>query len=150
MALTRFKLDIDPRPKGRPKFRRIGNGVSTYTPAETVRYENEIRRAVSNWGPLIEEPVKVRMMFSFVPPKSWSNKKRQQAISGEIAHTKKPDLDNLVKAVLDGMIPSKKDPDGGILKDDNLITTLSVGKQYSETPGIIIELETLEDKLLAP
>jgi len=46
-------------------------------------------------------------------------------LSGEEKHTKKPDLDNVAKAVIDGM-------NGIIFKDDSQITSLHVTKVYAE------------------
>jgi Holliday junction resolvase RusA-like endonuclease len=46
-------------------------------------------------------------------------------LSGETKHTKKPDLDNVAKAIIDGM-------NGIIFKDDSQIINLHVTKVYAE------------------
>lgn len=53
---------------------------------------------------------------------------------------KKPDLDNLVKAILDGMVQ------GRIIEDDNCITDLQTRKRYADAehpPGVEVELTCL-------
>ena len=38
-----FKVLGEPVGKGRPKFARVGDGVTTYTPRETRAYEERVR-----------------------------------------------------------------------------------------------------------
>lgn len=69
-------------------------------------------------------PLEGRMMmvvrFNMPKPASYPSK--------FIHHTKKPDLDNLVKSVLDGLVK------GRVLDDDKYITDLTISKRYEE-PG---------------
>ena len=53
-------------------------------------------------------------------------------------HVKKPDVDNLAKAVLDALV------DQGVIKDDSLVTRLEVAKEYAnETEaGCLIKIKT--------
>jgi len=54
-------------------------------------------------------------------------------------HTKKPDVDNLSKAVLDAMT------DAGILSDDSIVVQHYIYKKYTEREtGVKIEIEELE------
>lgn len=47
-------------------------------------------------------------------------------------HTKRPDVDNLAKGVLDGIVQ------GGVLHDDGCITEMTVRKRYAdESPGAL-------------
>lgn len=57
-----------------------------------------------------------------------------------VHHTKKPDVDNLAKAVLDGLVH------GGVLKDDGLVTDLTTFKRYVEDghpEGVEIDLTVI-------
>jgi len=54
----------------------------------------------------------------------------------EVYHTKKPDIDNLAKAVKDAL-------KGIIYKDDSQIVEAYLSKQYGE-PAVKIEVKTLE------
>ena len=46
----------------------------------------------------------------------------------------RPDLDNLVKGLLDSMV------DAGVLKDDGQITRLTLSKYYSDTEMVTIDI----------
>ena len=48
-------------------------------------------------------PSKPRSGSSMPIPASWSARKRAAAITGDVLPTGKPDIDNLVKAALDGV-----------------------------------------------
>lgn len=57
-----------------------------------------------------------------------------------VHHVRKPDLDNLVKAVLDGLVK------GRILEDDNCVTDMMVIKRYAEPghpEGVEVDLTAL-------
>ena len=55
-------------------------------------------------------------------------------LQNEISPTKKPDIDNIVKIILDAM-------NKFAFKDDTQITKLSVEKRYGEEEKIYIEIE---------
>lgn len=99
-STVRFTIPFQPKPKRRP---RHGNGV-TYTPKETSEYEEIVgiyaRMAVKR--PL-EGAISVKVDFYMPIPKSWTKGKKQLAELGEIRPASKPDLDNLEKALFDGM-----------------------------------------------
>jgi Holliday junction resolvase RusA-like endonuclease len=70
-------------------------------------------------------------------PQSWSNKKRQDALECKIWPTSRPDLDNIIKAVLDGILRVA-------IVDDNQVVHLIARQLYSETPKLFIEIEELQ------
>jgi Holliday junction resolvase RusA-like endonuclease len=76
-------------------------------------------------GSTLEGSVSVFIYISFSVPQSYSKRKREACLSGETKHTKKPDLDNVAKAIIDGM-------NGIIFKDDSQIINLHVTKVYAE------------------
>lgn len=49
---------------------------------------------------------------------------------------KKPDIDKLARAVLDGLTDA-----GNVFRDDSQVTKLVAIKTYGETPGCFIEIE---------
>ena len=69
-------------------------------------------------------------------PASWSAKKRTQALAGDIRPAKKPDSDNVIKAVCDGM-------NGVVWRDDVQAVEGSWRKVYGETPGLMVRVATL-------
>jgi Holliday junction resolvase RusA-like endonuclease len=122
--------------KGRARSRIAGapgkQFVAHYTPKDTVAYEGLVSLAASkamNGRAPSEMPVALQMQISVEPPASWSQKKRAKALAGQVMPTSKPDLDNCVKAVLDGC-------NKVVFRDDSVCCDLIVKKRYSETPGV--------------
>ena len=114
----------------RPRFRNTGRFVQTYMPTSYTKHKDFIREQMPN--ALLDGKLKVTLSFYFKPPKSWSNRKKLLAI-GQYKRTK-PDIDNLIKTVLDAA--NKK-----VWQDDNQIVEISSLKQYAEVPKIIMEVE---------
>ena len=73
----------------------------------------------------------VSIYFYFSPPKSWTKKQKLISI-GQYKRTK-PDIDNLIKTVLDAA-------NDHLWKDDTKLHTLKALKQYAE-PKIIMNVE---------
>ena len=125
-------LEIEEKaiPKGRPRFTKWGG---TYTPDRTRNYEAMIglKYKEKYKDEPSEKPMKVLMAFMFEPPKSLSKKRREELLLQE--YTKKPDLDNLVKAVLDGL-------NGIAFKDDSQIIEIEARKLYGNKDIIYIFL----------
>jgi len=106
----------NPIPKARP---RIVNGRA-YTPERTAEWEEIVRNtAMLQWtGRPLGGPLSILMHFS--------RKNRRRC-----------DLDNLVKAVLDGL-------QGVVFADDWQIVTLAASKSVNrDDPGVEIEIEEL-------
>lgn len=131
-----FEIEGIPVPKGRSRSTRSGHH---YTPAKTRAYEQLVasraREAMQLLAPL-EGPLRVTITFLLPIPASWSNAKRDRAIGGLIKHTVKPDLSNLAKSIEDGM-------NGIVYRDDSQIIGLSLGKRYSHTPVVWVEVTKL-------
>ena len=131
-----FTVNIIPVAKGRPKFRRIGNFVSTYTPKKTASYESEIaksaKEAMEGMEPL-ESPIKLNLMFIMPIPVSYSKKRKEACLNKSEQHLKLPDIDNMVKAVCDAM-------NGIVYKDDGQVVTLIAHKAYGLSPHVFIKI----------
>ena len=82
----------------------------------------------------IEGRIKVSIIAYFEVPKSTSKKKAAEMLSNNISPTKKPDIDNIIKIVLDGM-------NKFAFKDDTQVIKLEVEKKYAETPRIYVKIE---------
>lgn len=129
----RITVPGKPQGKGRARF---GNG-RTYTPAKTVAYEGLIALAgqdAMDGSPPSERPVYLIVNAYFGFPKSWSQKRRREKPIHW--HTARPDGDNILKAVGDGL-------NGIAWRDDSQIVMAKVAKQYGETPRLEIIVETL-------
>lgn len=126
-----FHVDINPVPKGRPRFSKVGGFMRSYTPKKTSDYETEVRtqaQAVMTREPL-ETPLAVYLYFRLPIPRSHSKKRQEACLTGSERPIKKPDIDNLAKSVLDGL-------NGVIWRDDSQIVSLHLTKVYARNPGI--------------
>lgn len=119
--------------KERPKFRRAGFKVITYTPPATKKYEKEVARIYKQSAGVLytEIPLRVRILAKFPIPESWSKKNKEKALKDEIKPNKKPDLDNIAKIILDGL-------NGVAYTDDKQVTSLEIEKVYSDTPCVVV------------
>ena len=122
----------EPVGKGRPRFAKRGNFVSTYTPQKTKTYEDEIRmmaKAAKGASEPLETPVTVAIYIRVGIPASFSKQKRKDALANIERPTKKPDIDNIAKCFLDGM-------NGIVYLDDKQVVSLHITKVYAETPAV--------------
>ena len=127
--------------KGRPRFARRGNHISTYTPEKTKTYEDEIRmmaKAAMGSSEPLETPVSVYIYISVGVPASFSKQKRKDALANIEKPMKKPDIDNSAKCHLDAM-------NGIVYLDDKQVVNLHVTKVFAETPCVqVMVKECLE------
>lgn len=130
-----FEIPGEPRGKGRPRFSRRSGAA--YTDQKTAAYENLVAVAyrAKYSAELPIETAVVLTATAYMPiPKSTSKKRRAAMLAGEIRPTKKPDLDNILKAILDGL-------NGVAFRDDSQVVTIITRKEYSETPCLTVALE---------
>lgn len=131
---VQFTIPGAPVPKGRPRFTVRGGFASAYTPAETRKYEACVRAlavAAMRGAEPSSAPIEVLMELRMQIPASWSQKKRVAASEGKVRATKKPDLDNIAKGVLDAC-------NGVLFFDDGQIVALTVRKLYHAVPCVIV------------
>ena len=134
--MIRFTIPGAPVGKGRARSTRNGHH---YTPEKTRNYESWVQYhgLVATPGmPCTERPVRLSLVFYLPIPKSWSKKRRLQAQEGKVHHTGKPDLDNLIKSVSDGL-------NGVIYVDDAQIKAIDAMKVYDINPRVEVEIEEL-------
>lgn len=106
-----------PVSKGRPRFGRAKNGsMVAYTPFKTRKYEQEVKSLfqIAMYGKaMLEGPVKVTITAYF-------NSKKKSGW-----HTSRPDLDNIIKAILDSM-------NGIVVEDDASVAQIVACKRYDD------------------
>ena len=125
----------DPRGKERPRFSRASGRI--YTPRKTEIFENRVALAFRQKYPdqiPSDEDLQITVSAAFRIPASWSKKKRERA-RGHWCR-KKPDADNILKAVCDGL-------NGVAYTDDAQIVRALIEKRHGDVPGIVILLEEL-------
>lgn len=75
----------------------------------------------------------------FPVPKSWTRTKREQVRAGTIRPMVKPDVDNILKAVLDGL-------NGVAYEDDKQVVTARASKAYTYgEPMIVVHVWEAKD-----
>lgn len=111
--------------KARP---RQGRGKHFYTPKRTQQAENEIRKTIQPMAIKHEGAVALTISFYFLKPKKITHK-----YSTEYP-TKKPDIDNTIKLILDAL-------NNIVYHDDVQVVDLVTKKRYGEVEQIEIIVE---------
>jgi Holliday junction resolvase RusA-like endonuclease len=132
--MQRYCIDIPPKPQGRPRFARAGKFVRTYDPPESRAYKDAVRDAIKLQCPTYypDQAIYVSIWFHMPRPK-------RLRLRPNIPHIKRPDVDNLAKAILDALT-------GVLWRDDAQICRLHIDKRYTDddyNPGIDIEVEEM-------
>lgn len=128
-----------PQGKGRARAYLRAGHISHYTPEKTRTYEGLIRTvAMQEIGnkAAFDCPVEFVMRAVFPVPTSWSSKKRQRALTGEIKPGKKPDLDNIAKAWNDAL-------NGVVYRDDSLVCRMTLDKRYGPQALVVVTVRPL-------
>ena len=87
---------------------------------------------------ILDEALRVEVSIYKSIPKSWSKKKQEQAVYGELYATTKSDLDNYYKGVTDAMT-------GVVWRDDSIIVEAVIKKFYSKTPRAEVNIYTMRE-----
>jgi Holliday junction resolvase RusA-like endonuclease len=135
-----ISLQGPPQGKGRARAFQRGGHIGHYTPEKTRTYEGMIRTAAMDalaGRAALDEPVEFVLRAIFPVPASWSERKRQQAITGVLKPGKKPDLDNIAKAWNDAL-------NGVVYRDDSLICRMTLDKRYGPQPLVVVTVKPIE------
>ncbi|MFT2203315.1 RusA family crossover junction endodeoxyribonuclease [Staphylococcus chromogenes] len=117
----------------RPRFRRTGSFVQTYMPTTYSHHKKFIAEQLPNLQS--KNQLKLTVEFYFPPLKSWS-KKLLSTMLGSYKRTK-PDLDNLLKTVLDA--GNEK-----LWKDDNQIVEIRTFKKYADVARTVLIINEIK------
>ncbi|KAA8346596.1 RusA family crossover junction endodeoxyribonuclease [Leuconostoc mesenteroides] len=137
------ELTVNPAPHNQsnfnPRTRQVFKGVKekAYIADLEVRLRANINRSkFKKFGP---QPIKVDYVFGFMPPQSWSKKRKLSALKHEIypTSTQLGDWDNLCKSTQDRL-------NALIIEDDRFIVDGRGRKIYTEKPYLKIEIEEIE------
>jgi Holliday junction resolvase RusA-like endonuclease len=135
-----FDVPLEPKGKGRPRFSRHGKFTKVYTDQATLDYETAIQlcasKAMGSQKPL-ETPVSVYLHIRVSIPKSYSKKRSEACLAGTERPAKKPDIDNIGKAILDAM-------NGTVYLDDVQVVELNLKKIYSAVAGVDVAIMELK------
>ena len=124
---------------GEPKPWQVWVRRSAPTPGylEFKAYQATIQaKCLEAWGtkPLIETAVEIHLVFIRSYPKNLPKKEASRERRLREALVRKPDLDNMVKAAIDGV-------KGIIIKDDTVVVRLSAEKRFGPEPMTMITVK---------
>lgn len=122
MPVHKIIIDSEPLPQPRPRVTKWG--VFDPIREKKLWWKSIIAQQFTE---MLECPVQIEFIFYLKIPKSFSKKKRQQIIDGNIQHISKPDIDNLIIGMLNCMTDV-------VYKDDNQVYKLISEKKYSNNP----------------
>lgn len=130
-----FEVIGDIKGKARPRVNTYT--CKAYTPTNTKDYELLVKQYFKIKYPRfvpLENRLAVKIVATFKVPKTTTKKDREQIEKGLISPTKKPDIDNIVKIILDALNQMA-------FKDDTQITKLEVEKVYGEEEKVYVAIE---------
>lgn len=141
MGPVKFTVPGQPKGKARARTVRRGGGKSfSYTPEGTILYENLIKTCyLQDAGHVLfndGQPLAVSITAFYEVPKSYSKKKKQEMLDGQLYPTKKPDIDNIAKCVLDALNKLA-------YRDDTQVVRLHMEKHYAEIPRVEVEIREI-------
>jgi Holliday junction resolvase RusA-like endonuclease len=122
-----LKFTIPGKPIGKPRMTRRDKWAQR---SAVVKYREWCDRTREIVGPVppANQTASVSWVAYFEPPKSWSKRKREDAI-GEL-HRSRPDRDNIDKALLDCL-----------WKEDSGIARGTIEKRWGREPRLEITIE---------
>lgn len=129
----KFVIPVIPIPKGRPRFTRRG---FAFTPQKTRVAQETIKWYLKST--FKDKPLTgaLQCVIRCVMPIPASLSKKKQGLLAGTWHMKRPDVDNILKLVLDSA-------NGILWYDDAQISILTATKEYGRDPRIEIELDSL-------
>ena len=138
-----FTVAGEPFGKKRPRASSFGGHARIHNDPENERYElkviNAYKQQIGDKQFDQEETLSVRIHAWYGIPKSFSKKKQALALANKLRPTKKPDLDNIAKSVLDAL-------NHIAYYDDSQVVTLHVSKWYSGDPRVTVTLYAYDEQ----
>lgn len=132
--MIRFDIPGPPVGKARARVPRSGHA---YTPAKTRQHEGYIRHlaalAMAGKAPL-DGPVSVVVSVGVEPPRSWSKRKRADALAGRVLPIARGDIDNYLKSIMDAC-------QGIVYRDDKQVVDVRAIKRYNDPSVTAISVQ---------
>ena len=136
-----IEFEIKGKVKAKQSVKFTNKGIK-YTPRDIKEYANWVKlcfmSTYKTWNiqDFADTPLKVIIDVYMPIPKSFSKKKNEQALKGEIRPIVKPDCDNIAKNINDAL-------NGIVYPDDKQIACLTVNKFYSESEYVKVLISEL-------
>ena len=141
--LTEISFEVPGQPFGKQRPRVVNNGAfsKAYTPKETVAYENLVKLYFTQAarGKVFgnSDMLEIEIAAYYEIPKSTSKRKREQMLGNRIRPTKKPDFDNIGKAICDSL-------NQVAYHDDSSIVEARISKYYSDRPRVDVTIRAIK------
>ena len=125
---TDFFVSGTPKAQPRVKAFRRGNHAGVYTPDSAENWKAAVRQEASANAleSLITGPIRLQLDFFMPRPKAHLDRHGIPKPKSPVWHSKKPDLDNLIKAVTDAITDTQR-----IWLDDSQICQITATKTYA-------------------
>ena len=119
MEVYNFFVAGIPKPQPRPRITKSGH---VYTPESVKVWKDAVKlTALKHFDQtILTEPLVVTIRFYLPKPKGMKQ-------LGKVFHSKKPDIDNLLKSTLDALCP--------LWEDDSLVSRVYAEKYYGDEAG---------------
>lgn len=137
MKKYEFTIFCEPKGKGRPRFNTWTGRA--YTPKDTKDYEEYIQYCFKSAYPVAEPfdtPVRITIDAYHGIPKSYSKRRAEDCFNGTELPCKKPDVDNIAKAVLDAL-------NGVAFEDDRQVVGMRIIKAWHYVGHIDVVVEEM-------
>ena len=138
--MTPIEFWVSGEPKGQPRPKAFSRGGFTrvYDPGTAEGWKGCVALAARQYLPKepLACPVSLRLSFKMPRPKGHYRANGTLKDSAPRCFSKKPDADNLAKAVMDALTQLR------VWLDDCQVVRLDVHKTYAiKTPGVSIEIQ---------
>ena len=128
-----FTVPGVPQGKGRPRVTRNG----TFTPKKTRDYEKKVRDCyIAQGGQMFPDDTPLFATITAIFPIPSSLSKKRRALFNGKRHCKKPDADNVAKAILDAL-------NGVAYRDDSAVSSLLVYKSYGDDARVTVSIKAV-------
>lgn len=128
MTNCRFWVVGDPKPQPRARATVRGRHARMYNPDTADEWKAAVKSMATYaglGGEPISGPISLELEFRFKRPTSHLTKKGELAAGAPRLYIKRPDADNLAKAVMDALT------DLGVWRDDSQVMRLKVSKYWT-------------------
>lgn len=128
-----FTVPGVPQGKGRPRVTRNG----TFTPKKSRDYEKKVRDCyIAQGGQMFPDDTPLFASITAIFPIPSSLSKKRRALFNGKRHCKKPDADNVAKAILDAL-------NGVAYRDDSAVSSLLVYKSYGDDARVTVSIKAV-------
>ncbi len=144
MESVRFRIQAEPIAQGRPRLTTINGQARAFDPKKSRDWKSFIKDVASTamtkagYSQPIQGPLVARIRFGFSLPKSQYRKRTPRVRSW---HTKRPDIDNLTKAIFDAC-------ESVVFLNDTQIVRLVADKiicAQGEAPFVAVEFSQADE-----